>query len=262
MLENYSKECKLFYFTKSITISIICLFSFVNAHHGKDYFVTTSYDTPHKGELIAILSIDNVNGDSHHKETENHSASENNNFSLEPGFLYGLSDNWTIELHSHNIMADGVLNTASIALESLVRIIDEKNDHNQSTRLKLPFSLAMLFEFGIGLDETPNDLELRLIVGRDLHLFSFVVNLIAQNTLNDNEHVQYKLALGVNPHLSGNIGGTLEFDMGLDEDSKMNITPGINYSPLKNFDFRLGTSIGLNADNTSLNIRSMIIYKF
>ncbi len=66
---------------KSITLIIIFLCSFIFAHHGKDYFVTTSYTNPHKGDFLGLFSIDNGSGDSHHHESENQSASENDGFS-------------------------------------------------------------------------------------------------------------------------------------------------------------------------------------
>jgi len=262
MLENYSKKCKLYYFTKYIIIRIICLFSFINAHHGKDYFVVTSYDTPHKGELLASLSIDNITGESHHNESENHSDIDKNDFSLEPGIIFGIRNNWTLEMHAHNSISNGVFITESIAFESLIRIIDENSDHTHSNGFALPFSIAMLLEYGIGVNETPDDLEFRFIIGKNLRLFSFVINLIAQNTHEEHEHFQYGLAFGLKSYLSKKIGGTLEFDMKLAENSEIHITPGINYSLMENFDFRSGTSININSENSKLNFRSMIIYSF
>ena len=70
------------------------------------------------------------------------------------------------------------------------------------------------------------------------------------------------MAFGINPYLAGSIGGTLEFDMGLGDNSEIYLTPGINFSPLANLDFRIGTSINVHAEKSDLNIRSMIIYKF
>ena len=66
---------------KSLTLIIIFLCSVVFAHHVKDYFVNTSYSAPHKGDFLALLSIDYSSGDSHHYESENHFASENDGFS-------------------------------------------------------------------------------------------------------------------------------------------------------------------------------------
>lgn len=238
------------------------LFSFVNAHHGKDYFVVTSYETPHKGELLASLSIDNVRSESHHHDSGNQFESDNHDFSLEPGIIYGISNNWTLEMHTHNNLSNGALHTESIAFESLIRIMDENNEHTHAHSFALPFSIAVLLEYGFGINETPDDMELRLIIGKNLSLFSFIVNLIAQNTIEEHEHFQYGLALGLKPHISNKFGGTLEFDMEFEENSVMHITPSINYSPVDNFDFRIGTSINLNAKNSNFNFRSMIIYKF
>ncbi|MEE9189816.1 MAG: hypothetical protein V3U16_03500 [Candidatus Neomarinimicrobiota bacterium] len=244
---------------KAITLSIIFLCSVVFAHHGKDYFVATSYSTPHKGDFLALLSFDYDSRASHHHESENHLAAENDGFSLEPGFLYGLSDKWSLELHTHNLIADGALHTESFALESLIRIFDEKNDH---THFSPPFSIAVLLEYGFGFEETPDDLELQLIMGKDLRLFSLVANLIAQKMMENNEQFQYKVALGINPYLPGSISGTLEFDMGFGENSEIYLTPGIRFSPSAKLDFRIGTSINLHADNSDFIMRSMIIYEF
>lgn len=252
----------MFKLLKVLLISIIFIYSVVFAHHGKDFFVAASYETPHKGEFLALLSIDYGISESHHHESEDHLADEDNGFSLEPGFLYGLSDKWSLELHTHNQITDGILHTESVAMESLIRILDEKNDHSHFSHFSSPISIAVLLEYGLGLEETPDDLELRLIIGKDLRLFSLVANVIANKMMENNEQFEYQLALGINPKLPGSISGTLELDVGLGENREIHLTPGIRFSPLEKLDFRIGTSINLNDENSDFNVRGMIIYEF
>ena len=99
------------------------------AHHGRDFLVTSSYKTPERGDFFAVLSSDYLRF--------NHEGVSG--YEISPAILYGITDNWSVEFHSHHGIADGTVVLEAVAVESMIRLIGDAHDGGGDGA---PFSLA------------------------------------------------------------------------------------------------------------------------
>lgn len=222
------------------------------AHHGKEFLITSTYKTPGSGSLFALWSSQYAN--SPHPEGE---------FEFEPGLLYGLTNRWSLEVHTHHVHSAHHFQTESAALETHIRLFgpDEFQRHDSSHGERNPFSLAVLFEYKKGFGEKHDAFESRVIVGRELQSVSFVANVIGERTLEEGEGVHYRYALGVKKSLSSTIGLGLEFDGGLHRGDGVSVTPGLYGTIAHGLDFRLGPTIGFGGRADEFQLRATILYQ-
>ena len=239
-------------FVSILGIMLVPLHTF--AHHGKEYLVTATYKTPERGSLFALWSSEYVDG-GHHDGDE---------LEIEPGLLYGLTDRWSIELHTHHAFTSDDLATESVALETRLRLFGpgEIHDDASSPGKSAPFSLGALFEFEKGHGDEHDALGGRVIIGKEMHSFSVVVNLIGEKVVGEDTDVEYLYAIGLRKSLSSAIGVGLEFDGGFQEKDGFSLTPGLYGTITRGFDFRIGPSIGFGDRSDERRLRATFLYQF
>ncbi|MFQ6673943.1 MAG: hypothetical protein ACE5GH_04055 [Fidelibacterota bacterium] len=238
----------------------------VSGHHGKDYLVTSSYRMPHKGELILILggqfapvgSQGEGAGHHHHQSEEEQSP-----VGFDPGVLFAAAEGWTVEAHAHQGYANGSIHTAALGIESTILILREtrNGNHGRNSRFDAPFSLAVLMEATNALGEFNNDLETRVIIGKEVAGWTFVANLITEKTLSSAGPFRYRYALGLSPWAGTGLHGIFEMDGSFGRGNEFSLIPGIGFSAGKKFDIRIGSRVKIKGVGSAFNVRGILVYE-
>lgn len=229
------------------------------AHHGKEFLVASTCKTPPKGSFFALLSSEYVRSGHH-----------SGRFEFEPGVLYGMTNWWSVELHSHNGLSEGDFHVESIALETRFRFLgsgdvhvhdDKEAFHHEASS---PFSLAALLEYEKGLRGLHDAFEGRFIVGRDFRPISLVANIIFQkNSDEEGRRFKFRYAVGVKNSFNETIGMGIELDGGTQHETGVRLTPGIYTTLTKDLDLRVGVSFGLgDTGDEGLSLRGTLLYEF
>ncbi len=222
------------------------------AHHGKEYLITSTYKTPERGSFFGVWSSSYVK--SEHEEGE---------MVLEPGLLYGLTNRWSLELHTHHGISSDNFRTESIGLETLLRLFGpgEIQHHANFHEKEHPLSLALLFEYEKGLGDEHDAAEGRVIVGREFRSFLVVANLIAGKILEEDEDFHYLYAIGIKKTLSSAFAVGLELDGGFQRGEGFSLTPGLYGAIAQGLDFRLGPTIGFGDRAEEYQLRATILFE-
>lgn len=245
---------------KIISVSLLLLFSTLRAHHGKDFLVTASCVTPHKGLVCAHLSSNFYQASEHQP---GYSA-------FSPGIIYGITDDWTTEFHSHIIHMAGITNLESFAIETRYRFLSERTENHHHEQTEYPFSLGALFEYEKQIHGTDDEYEGRLIASKAFGPVELVGNLVAANVSYENHarsqvHSDFELryAFGIRSLLTQGFGATLELANSNSHLQGTQLTAGLNVDITKHIDLNIGTSFGLRHNGAELSeIHSMIMYTF
>ena len=224
-------------------------------HHGKEFLVNSTFKTPAQGKLFALFSSD-------YSRAGHHGAG----WEFSPGLLYGLTDRWSAEFHLHHILVDGDSHMESLGFETRFRILGpgdvhpESGEHHHDEADAPPLSLAALLEYSKGLGASDN-IEARVIAGRDLGPLSLVVNLIAERRMEAGEHVEFGYAAGVKANLTTFLAAGLEFDSRAGHDRASRLTPGLYASLSHAIDVRFGATINVgDTRNNGPSWRTTLIY--
>jgi len=222
------------------------------AHHGRDFLVTSSFKTADRGSLFALWSSHYINSSHHDREYE-----------FEPGLLYGITDRWSLELHTHHGLSSGDFHTESVALETALRLFGpgEVDGNEPVPEGKAPYSLAILFEFEKGVGDEHDRYEGRIIVGKDFDNVSLMANLIGEKALAEGERLQYQFALGLKKNLTPTLGLGVEFDGGIEKEEGYGLTPGIYATIMPGLDLRVGPSIGLGNRPEDFKLRGTLLFE-
>ncbi|MFQ5798027.1 MAG: hypothetical protein ACE5H0_04940 [Bacteroidota bacterium] len=224
------------------------------AHHGKEYLITSTYKTPERGSFFFLWSSQYTSSRNYERE-----------FEFEPGLLYGLTNRWSLEVHTHHALSTLDFEMESIALETRVRLFGPDDSHGEefedSHRGRDPFSVAVLLEYEKGFGEELDALEGRVIVGRQFRSISLVANVIGERNLEEGEKVHYRYTIGVKKNLSSAFGFGLELDGGLHKGNGFSLTPGLYGVITSGFDYRLGPSFGFGGRSEEFELRATLLFE-
>ncbi|GEM_PF-2330148 len=239
---------------KAVSIGLILFSSTLFAQHGKDFLVASSCTTPHKGLVCAHLSTKYYRADDH----------EAQHYEISPGIIYGITNDWTTEFHSHLRNTDGVTNLEALAIETRYRFFSEHSEGHPHEEKGYPFSFAGLFEYEKRFHGMEDSFEGRLMIGKELGPIELVGNLIAAKSL-DHAHHEFELryAFGLRTSVMQSLGATFELVNGDSHLEGTQLTTGINIDITKRIDFKIGTSFNIMHGGTKLSaVQSMLMYTF
>lgn len=223
-------------------------------HHGKEFLVTSTYKTPDKGKSFLLLSFDYIQANHHGR-----------GFELEPGVLYSIFDQWSAEIHTHHGLFNREFSFESIGVETQYRFFGagdvQNEDHHQHDNSS-PFSMAALLEFTKGVGASPDGLEGRLIIGKDIHSFSLVLNLIGEKIFERETGFEVRYALGMKYNLIPSVAVGIELDERLNHSTHPRMTPGLYGSLFRAIDFRVGASFPISSHSEGFSARTILIYSF
>jgi len=233
----------------NIAITLIFFSSLSFAHHGKKYLVTGSYELPNPGSVHALLSSD-------------YSVRfGQQSYSLEPGVLFGILRNVDVDIHTHNDVGEGVLNTEAISIESRIGIMGKFSESlEEEQENSVPFGMTFLMEYEKGLREHHDNFENRMIVGSEFGEFNVDMNLIWQHSFYSFGANEFRYAIGTKKTLFSVIGLGIEFDGDFQKLNSTKMTPGIYFSPNEKFDVRFGTSLNIKSTTENNVLRFALIY--
>lgn len=221
----------------------------VQAHHGKKYLVTGSYELPKPGSWHVLFATDVGN---HFNERS---------YGFEPGILYGIIDRLDVELHSHHGIQDGEFQTEGIALESRLGLFGDFSEREEKVfHGNVPFGMALLMEFEKGLQDHPDNYEGRLIAGTELSNYTIAGNLIWRQTTDSKSTNELGYALGVKRNVIQELALGLEIDGNFEQINASKITPGVYISAAEKFDLRLGASLRMDYFPEDPIIRLAVVY--
>lgn len=222
----------------------------VQAHHGKKYLVTGSYELPKPGSWHVLFATDVGN---HFNERS---------YGFEPGILYGIIDRLDVELHSHHGIQDGEFQTEGIALESRLGLFGNFSEREEEVSDgNVPFGMALLMEFEKGLQDHPDNYEGRLIAGTELSNYTIAGNLIWQQTSDGKGTHELGYALGIKRNVIQELALGLEIDGNFEQINASKITPGVYISAAETLDLRLGVSLGVNSLSNDQVFRLAVVYR-
>ncbi len=241
--------------------SLIVLTTFVFAqtsfaHHGKDYFISKSFHVPLQGEWVGLFSADYVRTGSHLNETIR-------SYEFEPGILYGITNRWSIELHSHiDKEIGGKWVYESTGLEQRFQITQPSEEESA-----IPIDIAGALEFEKGNGEHGVDnIQGGLIFSRDgiSGLYNLTVNFLLRKELRSGSDLEFRYAVGAKKDFSFNVGAGIELNGTLTKSGELaqQITPGIYFNTDFGMRVKLGASIGLGESRGDYAIRTSIVYDF
>ncbi len=247
------KQVRVLSFT-ILTTFVVAQTSF--AHHGKDYFISKSYHVPLQGEWVGLFSADYLRMGSHLDQTVR--ALE-----FEPGILYGITNRWSIELHSHiDKEIGGEWVYESTGLEQRFQITQASEEESA---IPIDIAGALEFEKGNGTHGV-NNIQGGLIFSRDdiTHLYNLTVNVLLRKELRSGSDLEFRYAVGAKKDFSFNVGAGIELNGALTKSGEIaqQITPGIYFNTDFGMRIKLGASVGLGDSHGDYAVRTSIVYDF
>jgi hypothetical protein len=128
-----------------------------SAHHGLDFLLVQTAHLPEKGAGYVVTRFDAISSDEDEVE-------------FEPAILYGATDRFAVELHSHYEKPDG----EPSRYESIAPAV-----HFRVTPMRQPFTVGISAEYEIANASDDDDVvSVAGIVGYEMAMFNVVGNLI------------------------------------------------------------------------------------
>ncbi len=236
------------------TLAVISLLQFalvVNlyAHHGKNYFVTGSFETPRAGSWHALFAADFRN------------RFGTQAYEIEPGVLYGITDRLDVELHAHGVSDDGAFHAEAIAVESRFSLFGQSSGSDREIKEEhTRRGMALLLEFEKGLSNQPDAYEARAIFGTERGDCQLAGNLIWQQAFDEERSHGIRYALGVKRTLSASLDIGVELDGAFDRLSAARFTPGMFVSAGEQLDLKVGASLRMGSLSDDPIIRLALVY--
>lgn len=240
--------------SQRLIISLILLQAFLGshliAHHGKDYFISKSYHTPIEGTWAALLSADYLRMSSHREH-------KFRGFGIEPGILYGLSNRWSLELHSHiEKMGGESWHYESTGIEQRLQIT--RWDGSEDRQLPIDVAAALEFEKSSS-DDQADVLQAAMIFSNDGLEHNITANVLLRKELRSSASTEFRYALGGKREISEYMGMAIEFNGTIGNEVLQQITPAIYFQTESGLRMRLGMSLGVNGNRRDYVLRSSLV---
>ena len=221
------------------------------AHHGKDYFISKSYHTPNEGTWAALFSADYLRLNSHRED-------ELRGFGIEPGILYGLSNRWSLEIHSHiEKMAGENWHYESTGIEQRFQIT--RWDGSEDRQLPIGVAAALEFEKS-SAHEGADVLQAGMILSNDGVAHNITANVLLRKELRRSASTEFRYALGAKTEISEFMGMAIEFNGTIGNEVLQQITPAIYLQTESGLRMRLGMSFGINGNRRDYALRSSLVF--
>jgi len=214
-----------------LTLMLAVSASSAFAHHGKEFLVTASSRPPDRGDLFLI-------GASEYQK----SSAE---LTFEPGLLYGITDIWSAELHTHIAEPFGNATLEAIGLEQRFHLYGDRED-NGNYASALPLDLGILFEVEHGMtSETPDAMEFRWMISHTSASSAFAFNLTANRPLSAAGETIFSYAVGARQVLTSMLSVSLEMDGTLHGPRRNALTPGVLFTITHGLTLQFGSSFSV-----------------
>ena len=236
-----------------LLISHALFSSRVFAHHGKDYFINKSYHTLSKGMWAGFLSADYIRLNLPEEE-------QLRGFGLEPGFLYGLSNHWSFEIHAHiEKMSGERWHYESTGIEQRFQITRWDGEEDRP----IPIDVAGAVEFEKNSsDEAPDVLVAGLILSNDGLAHNVTGNLLLRRELRPHARTELRYALGAKREFSQFVGIGIEFNGNLSGQTLEEVTPGLYFQTDSGLKINIGLSLGVAENRGDYSLRSSFVLDF
>jgi len=230
-----------------VTIRTLCLVFLafllaapLAAHHGRDFLLVQTSETPHGGEFYFIPSASYIDG------------GEEEEIEVEPTLLYALTSRFSVEVHAH-IAKEG---SEAFEYESTSPAL-----HYRLTSAESLFGVSLSFEYEIAhLDEHEDRAEVRLAVSQAGDLWLFGANLIASEHQGGGAEVEWGYATGVRRSFGDDWALGLE-GQGSFEHDEHEILLGLYSEPSEHLTFNVGAGVGVGSDGLDFSLRSALVFR-
>ncbi len=210
------------------------------AHHGRDFLLVQTSETPHGGEFYFIPSASYID------------EGEEEEIEVEPTLLFALTNRFSVEVHAH-IAKEG---SESFEYESTSPALHYRLNSEESL-----FGLSLSFEYEIAhLDDHEDRAELRLAISQAGDLWLFGANLIASEDQGGGAEVEWGYAAGLRRLFGEDWALGLEVQGSFEEDEH-EILLGLYSEPSERFTFNIGVGVGVGSDGFESALRSALVFR-
>lgn len=192
------------------------------AHHAKDYLVTGGYDTLHQGKTLVYVM----------NETSFEELSDSDSYEGEitPGFMYGLTDTWQVETHTHLRYPNAVRpegGREDLFVESFAPSIKYRVPEHDDWPMQFAVAIELELPTGDGKRKAGTEYQLRphVILHREwAPNLESVLDLEERVELTGSQHAEWGLSFGTKLTLTSSMAAGLEFQIPAD-------APGARFVP-------------------------------
>jgi len=212
----------------------------VNAHHGKDFLLATTAHLPKAGEVFVISRQDYIDED------------EGSEWELEPSLLFGVTDWFTFELHSHIEKENG----SSFVYEATAPELSFRFTPRASA-----FSLGASIEYEFARkSEDDDEIAASLISGyeKDGRIFAFNITYERETGSSEDE---WGYAGGARFEVAPGSSLGLEVEGSFEEDKTGEVLLGYYADFSDKLSLNIGVGTGFN-DGVDVAARTAIIWSF
>lgn len=225
---------------------LILLNGTAHAHHGKDYIEIEGYASPEKGEYLLFSLVDY-----HVPQRE---ISDLTYWRIVPGILYGVTDRLGFEAHSHiSKTGGGDFKYDASAIEARFRIGEEN---------VWPVNLAGSIEYELSASDEADEIELRLILGRNFGMVNATFNYWGNQGLSKKEPLVSNYGIGGNRSLFIFQKMSLELVGTLFNGNEHYIIPSFYLPVTERISIKAGLAIGISRISEDFSFRSALHLMF